>query len=635
MKKVIISSAVALALSFTAMASSAFASYTFSNYLTVGSTGADVTALQSWLVSSGFLTMPAGVSMGYFGSLTKAAVVAYQASVGLPNTGFVGPLTVAKLNAAEGMTMNTSCPVGYTCTPPASTTTFSCPVGWSCTPAAGTVTTTSPVANLTAITTPGVAGTLNIAKGTFTGNGITVNDGQSVDVASFDLQAGASDMQVSSVDFDFNVRPWLYVNSFSVYNAATGATLATVSGLTSANFTELVVGSEYRLTIPGVSLVVPAGKKITIVLHAQFATSNRTATNIYVTRAEVRAVDGTGVTTTQSIGDGISTSSGLNLYVAYGGQNNSNLIITIDPSSPNQGIVQTNTGTTQTQNVLLGVYDIKSQNINATLQSLNVNLNMSGIGSIGTDFANVQLKTGSTLLTSGSIASPAASTSVVSFTNFNLPLPMNTYVPVSVYVTVNGGVNGIQASTSLTVLTANVGGIDANSNPLTVSGSGTLPSSNQSFILSGVNLSNLAWAIATPGSSNNGTLKTTTFSGSFTVTAGSNPIYISTSPAIALATSTNATTTTGVVAAVTNFVPSNGLQSYDVAGTDYQITPGSSRTFTINGTVANGAGVSQSIAVGISKITFGSTPTGTDLPISFLLQGLNSDFHIQVLAGTN
>ncbi|MEI6057835.1 MAG: peptidoglycan-binding domain-containing protein, partial [bacterium] len=339
MKKVIISSIVALALVAVASVSSASASYAFSNYLTVGSTGADVTALQSWLVSNGFLTMPAGVSMGYFGKVTKAAVVAYQASVGLPSTGFVGPLTIAKLNGAPAVTTTTS--------------TFSCPVGWSCTAPATTNTTTTVNQNLTGITTPGVAGSLTIAPGSFTGNGTVVNDGQAVDVSSYDLQAGASDEQVSALTFDFAVRPWLYVNSFSLYNAATGATLATVSGLTQANFTELTVGSDYRLTIPGVSLVVPAGKKITVVLHAQFATSNRIGTPIYVTRAEVRAVDGTGVTITQNIGTGIAPQGGLSAYVQYAGQNNSNLIVTIDPSSPNTGIIQTNTGTTQTQNVLL------------------------------------------------------------------------------------------------------------------------------------------------------------------------------------------------------------------------------------------------------------------------------------------
>lgn len=82
-------------------------SHTFTVDLTVGSTGADVTALQQVLVSKGFLTMPAGVAMGTFGPLTKSAVAAWQASAGLPATGYFGPLSRAKLNTTGGTTGST------------------------------------------------------------------------------------------------------------------------------------------------------------------------------------------------------------------------------------------------------------------------------------------------------------------------------------------------------------------------------------------------------------------------------------------------------------------------------------------------------------------------------------------------
>jgi peptidoglycan hydrolase-like protein with peptidoglycan-binding domain len=49
-------------------------SMTFTQNLTLGSTGSEVSALQQVLVSGGYLVMPAGVSMGYFGPLTQAAV---------------------------------------------------------------------------------------------------------------------------------------------------------------------------------------------------------------------------------------------------------------------------------------------------------------------------------------------------------------------------------------------------------------------------------------------------------------------------------------------------------------------------------------------------------------------------------
>lgn len=79
----------------------ATASYTFTRDLTVGSTGADVTALQNML----------GVSpaTGYFGAITKAAVVAYQTSKGIvPASGYVGPLTRAALNTVTTTTTTTT-----------------------------------------------------------------------------------------------------------------------------------------------------------------------------------------------------------------------------------------------------------------------------------------------------------------------------------------------------------------------------------------------------------------------------------------------------------------------------------------------------------------------------------------------
>jgi peptidoglycan hydrolase-like protein with peptidoglycan-binding domain len=70
--------------------------YDFTTNLMVGSTGADVTALQQFLIGAGF-SIPAGAT-GYFGLETKAAVMAYQSANNLPSTGFVGPLTRALLN---------------------------------------------------------------------------------------------------------------------------------------------------------------------------------------------------------------------------------------------------------------------------------------------------------------------------------------------------------------------------------------------------------------------------------------------------------------------------------------------------------------------------------------------------------
>lgn len=64
--------------------------------LKYGATGAEVVELQEFLIDKGFLNYNA---TGNFFSLTNSAVVKYQGSVGLPTTGFVGPMTREKINA--------------------------------------------------------------------------------------------------------------------------------------------------------------------------------------------------------------------------------------------------------------------------------------------------------------------------------------------------------------------------------------------------------------------------------------------------------------------------------------------------------------------------------------------------------
>jgi chitodextrinase len=68
--------------------------------LKTGSSGNDVISLQKFLEAKGILTLPAGTTEGYFGSLTKKALISFQISVGLPATGYFGPMTRAAINGS-------------------------------------------------------------------------------------------------------------------------------------------------------------------------------------------------------------------------------------------------------------------------------------------------------------------------------------------------------------------------------------------------------------------------------------------------------------------------------------------------------------------------------------------------------
>jgi hypothetical protein len=72
--------------------------FNFTADLKLGMEGNDVTELQKRLTAEGVYSDPV---TGYFGQLTLQAVKTYQAKVGVPNTGFVGPLTRGQLNASQ------------------------------------------------------------------------------------------------------------------------------------------------------------------------------------------------------------------------------------------------------------------------------------------------------------------------------------------------------------------------------------------------------------------------------------------------------------------------------------------------------------------------------------------------------
>ncbi len=72
--------------------------FTITASLSLGSSGSNVVSLQKLLEGHGFLVMPSGVFEGYFGGLTKQALVAFQASIGLPATGNCGPMTRSAIN---------------------------------------------------------------------------------------------------------------------------------------------------------------------------------------------------------------------------------------------------------------------------------------------------------------------------------------------------------------------------------------------------------------------------------------------------------------------------------------------------------------------------------------------------------
>lgn len=68
------------------------------NQLELGSRGAQVTELQQFLALN-TKVYPAGLVTGFFGPMTQAAVVQFQANYDISQVGRVGPATMARINA--------------------------------------------------------------------------------------------------------------------------------------------------------------------------------------------------------------------------------------------------------------------------------------------------------------------------------------------------------------------------------------------------------------------------------------------------------------------------------------------------------------------------------------------------------
>lgn len=76
-------------------------SYNFATNLTIGSKGADVTALQNMLIAGGYLKIASAT--GYFGTLTQTAVAAWQKANNIsPAAGYFGPKSRQVANATAG-----------------------------------------------------------------------------------------------------------------------------------------------------------------------------------------------------------------------------------------------------------------------------------------------------------------------------------------------------------------------------------------------------------------------------------------------------------------------------------------------------------------------------------------------------
>lgn len=252
----------------------------FNTNLTIGSTGADVTALQQYLVSKGFLQMPVNVSYGYFGPITRGAVARWQAANGIaPAVGYFGPISRAALN---GMIVTGGTTTG-------GGTVVTCPAGYTCTVNGGTSSGT--------ITTPGAEGTLSVTSAPVSTG--TLYEGDSMkEVLAFKVKAQNSDIAIQRVKLNLGNSTTIYNKIYSkVYLVDENGSVLASSALNSD--TVVKDGSTYYITLSGFSHVVSkdATKTFSIKMdvRSNIDSGDLTSYTLQLANDGVRGIDGAGI----------------------------------------------------------------------------------------------------------------------------------------------------------------------------------------------------------------------------------------------------------------------------------------------------------------------------------------------------
>ena len=258
----------------------AVTSCTFTRNLYPGMTGADVKCLQQYLNGAGYTVAATGVGSAgneteYYGSLTQAAVKAWQDANGVAYgnyPGYFGPVSRAKYTEVAATTGTGT----------------------------GTGTETGGETGEETTTTEGTEGILTVAKNASPAAGAKLYEGDS-DVAVLGLKAKAqlSDITIQRIKFNFGAtRPYDYINHLAVYD---GDTLVGETDLDSS--TVYKSGGVYYLQLTGLNTKV--AKDETKVLTVKVNAVSSVSGSLYSTLSKsitltveangVRGIDTAGV----------------------------------------------------------------------------------------------------------------------------------------------------------------------------------------------------------------------------------------------------------------------------------------------------------------------------------------------------
>lgn len=400
MSKILKTAIFALALAFSV--SVVAEGYMFNKNLKLGMRNADVKALQEYLADAGFFTAS---PTGYFGSITKKAVVAFQLANDLPGTGFVGPMTREVLNAAPtDTTSNTN-----------------------------TNTNTSNTNTNTNVLV-GSEGFAEVRVSPVVVNNPNVTSSSDINVYAIEFKAKQSDIMVERINLEAAVslsgtseNPSTLINTITVKDGSTVLATIPVNSSTFSRDTS-VSPNKYYVQIAGLGVKVAKDtiKTLTVSVNSNSIDSDRVATfNVYGTSG-IRTVDGRGISSYNALAD-----TRTHTFKKPG---TSTLTAQDDATTLYSTNYDVNTTGNGAEKVLTSTFAVESKTGASKLTSVVVAVNtglLSAAGANGTGGtlpSNVYLYDGSTMIDARSVSASTTASGSVTFdlTNYNVTIPVDT-----------------------------------------------------------------------------------------------------------------------------------------------------------------------------------------------------------------
>ena len=544
-------------------------SVTFSRDLTIGSTGADVTLLQQWLISKGF-GISAGAT-GYFGMQTKAALAAFQAANRIaPAAGYFGPLTRAAVNAMQSPTP-----------------------GQDPNPA------------------PDTTGTLKGGEATLRnfdligGNDLAEGDSnKEIAAAKFEVRGG--DVRVQRVTVELTATgtgslvPWKYLDTLAVYDGSKKVGSVDVSSKSDWDKS----GNTYSIDIP-VNTIVRERTRAELSIRATAVDTIDSANvgqsfTLRVPTNGIRAVDAKGIQ--QYAG---------NDSVTFGIDSMTNAKLSVRESSDNpeaQVLVAKADQTSDKYDVLS--FEIRNrEDADATINGLTFN-----VTSASTSASSIIRK--ATLTLDGDTYTGTVSGSTIVFDDMNLDVNGNDSVDGTLTIALFSQANRYAGTGESLTFSLPASGIDAeNDRGDAISGSnlsGTVQGNEMTIATdAGINVANKT------NSASVQTVNTTTgqqkgsFTLRFSITANGDDVYVPK----AVATTDSASNASAGVIVDTDLnsdapqdSPAIMTSSAQTNGNYYVVREGATETFTV--TVSITPSTSGFYQVGLDKVRFTDAPAG-------------------------